>query len=248
MSAPTFASVQSQAQKARSSAKSVRNDWKKREPGDARDSAFAAAVNELDHVVASLEVWRAEDSPFRKDAERETGDCLGVKGGTCRDWGKFADAARSYDAGLPYEEQAQTLGGQPNSYCLVQRLVCRVLNEPEEFQRHGRARMKDLEIDDMDAALAKSAATVRAQMHLRTDKRWAQADVALLLQLLGGRSTRGFDEAAAAWDELDDMGRDRFVYESTLDTVKALKARLDPLLDAAGQNAWDDLVSRLTLM
>jgi hypothetical protein len=246
VSSPTFAEVQSSALNAKNRAKNVRKDWKAKEPGRSRDAAFTTAVNDLDAAVAALRDWGAVESPYRKDAEREIGDCLGVKGGTCRDWGKYADAARSYDAGLPYEQRAKDLGGQPNSYCLVQRLVCRILLEPEEFQRHGRSRTSGLELD-LDAALAESAETVRAQIALRTDKRWAQADRALVLQLLGGRSTRGFRDATAEWDTLDDLGQDRYVYDSTLETVNTLKMRLEPYLDLNSRRAWDDVVDRLTL-
>lgn len=241
MTPPTFAELQATALNARKRAKAVRKEWKDREPGENRDDAFRAAVKELDDVVLVLKGWRGEDSPYRRDAERDIGDCLGVKGGTYRDWGKYRDAAFSYDEGLPYEREAQQLGGQPNSYCLVQRLVCRVLEEPGEFQRVGSVLGVDLDLE-----LDRSAQVVRDQVKIRTDSRWAQADLALLLQLLGGKSDRGFDRATAAWDELDDMGPDRFVYDSTLETVKALQSRLDQFLDPAARSSWADLVGRLT--
>jgi hypothetical protein len=237
----TFADAQTVALTARRLAKITRKKWKAGSSTDpARDQDFDTAVRDLDQAVATLKEWQHDGSPYYRDAVRDIGDCLGVKGGTYRDWDKYAAAAASYDEGLSYEVDTQQLGGQPNSYCRVQRLVCRVLAEPEEFVRSGRA----LDVD-LDEELASAIGVVGSQVKIRTDSQWAQADVALLLQLLATRQPMKNAAAVEAWDELDDMGPDRFVYESTLETVKALASRLSPLLDAASRRAWSDLSDRL---
>jgi tetratricopeptide (TPR) repeat protein len=225
---------------ARRRAKAIRSKWKLVELSAQRDAEFGAALQDLDKAIEALLPFASDTSAYRKDAEREIGDCLGVQGGAYRDWGKFGEAADAYDRGLPFERRFLELGGQPNSYCLVQRLVARVLKSPREFRSGLPIQGADTLVPpvDVNSELEASAEEIRQQKEvLRKGDPWAQADFALVLQLLG-RET-----AEAEWDKFDDMRPDSGVYGSTLDVVRLLRQRLD--LDADSQSRWEDLENRL---
>ena len=241
MTTQSFEEIRRKAALARKTAKSTREEWKESEPSAARDKVFKQAVEELDALIQALESWRK--SAFDREAIREIGDCLGAKGGTLRDWGKYDEAVKAYDDGWPIEQEVEEKGGSPNSYCLVQRLVMRVLWEPDAYKREE----KILEVD-VHEALKSSVNVVQKQMDgLRKGDPWAQADIALQLQLLGGQAYELFGDNAAltAWDELDDMRPDRFVYKSTCEVVTLLQKRLAPLLSDEDKESWADVASRL---
>lgn len=242
MTDPSFEDTRKRATLVRKSSRSIRKEWNERERSDDRDRAFVGVVEEFDDVIRSLEKWRG--SAFDREAVREIGDCLGAKGGTLRDWGRYDKAAEAYDHGLDCERSVEMLGGQPNSYCLVQRLVMRVLWQPEAFHRME----KILDID-VHLALKSSGKIVHDQMKaLRKGDPWAQADFALVLQLLGEQATDlfGDDDAITAWDKLDDLKPDRFVRKSTCDVVKLVQNRLAPFLREEEKDAWGCVVSRLS--
>ena len=241
MTIPTFAELQARALSARQNAKAVRKKWRRQPEEAARTADFEAAITELSAVVEALGSWSAPESPYRREADRDIGDCLGVQGGTYRDWGRYDGAASAYDQGLPYERRAEELGGQPNSYCLIQRLVCRILHDPEAYLE-GRP-ILDLQVEP---ELGSAAQIVRAQIPNRNDAVWARADLALVLQLLASNGRVTFDEVTLEWDALDDMKPDRAVYDSTLEAVLAVKERLDPFLKARARDEWEDVVDRLS--
>ena len=238
----TFAEVQARALSAKQNAKAVRNKWRDQPESAARASDFEAAIAELTEVVKALRDWSATESAYRREADREIGDCLGVEGGTYRDWGRFDGAASAYDRGLPFEQRAEELGSQPNSYCLVQRLVCRILFDPEAF-------LKSLPIlgVEVEPELERAAGIVRAQIPNRNDAVWARADLASILQLLASKRRVTFDQARVEWDAFEDMRPERSVYDSTRKAVLAIKERLDPLLDQKARDEWEDVVDRLAL-
>ena len=234
MKTDNFEDLRTKAERARKEAKSIRKKWKDGAPSKEREDAFETSIMALDEVINELEKWSGEQSAFVNEAKREMGDCFGVIGGTYRDWGKYREAAEAYEKGLPFEEELNRAGGQPNSYCLVQRLVSTVLADPAV-----------LGSDDMRKKLEASLAIVRDQMKVHRSKDpWAQADVALLLQLLGDRA--GNDAAVIAWDEFEDMRPERFVYESNVEVVKLIKEKLDPFLSDESKYSWEDLLSRLS--
>lgn len=244
MTTDSFEALRIRAELARKEAKSIRLQWKNRVASDERNAAFQCAINGLDEVIADLGEWREEQSAFRKEAEREVGDCLGGKGGTYRDWEKYDKAAEAYDQGLVHEKNVYKMGGQPNSYCLVQRLVARVLANPEAF-----CRSEEIIGCNVQTELEKSIVELRDQMRvLRSSDPWAQADLALLLQLLGDKAdkTYGDDAALTAWDKLDNMRPDRFLYESTFEVVKLIKEKLEPYLCDKARDSWEDLLNRLS--
>lgn len=241
MTPPSFAELRTMAENARADAKAVRKKWETVGQLGDRNEDFERVLKQLDSVIQFLESWRGDASAFRSEAARETGDCHGVRGGTLRDWGKYEEATQAYDDGLTFEESSNRLGGQPNSYCLVQRLVTRVLWKPQEFQRGER-------IKDLDVLLEceRALSVVRDQMKvLRKNDPWAQADVALLLQFLSEKPAGKHDEedAESAWDSLDDLRPDHRVYASTLQVVKLIAERLCPFQP---QCSWLYLQTRLT--
>jgi hypothetical protein len=238
-----FEDVATEAQRARRRSKEVRKEWKERPPSEDRINAFRSIQDDLERVIVDLRVWDHERSAYRRDAKREIGDCLGVKGGTYRDAGDYPRAAEAYDDGLDYERAVNQLGGHPNSYCLVQRLVTRVLAEPEAFSRS-----EPIQGVDVHAELAQCVETLRNQMAVvRSGDPWAQADLAVVMQLLatGPIASPRAADAATAWDQLDDMRPDRFVYGSTREVVQLLRQRLEHL-SLSTKAAWSDVVSRLS--
>jgi hypothetical protein len=233
MTNESFEPIRIATSTAKRQAKKTRTKWKGAGPSAERDLEFDAEVKNLDAAIQALRPFADENSAYRKEAQREIGDCHGVMGGVYRDWGKYGEAADSYDLGLPYEQSFLELGGQPNSYCLVQRLVSRVLLAPQAF-RQGQP-IKGLNVK---AELEASADEIARQLKgPRQGDPWAQADFALVHQLLGRES------AEAEWDNFDDLRPGSSVYESTFDVVHLLRQRL--VLDVDETARWEDLESRL---
>jgi hypothetical protein len=240
MTNESFEAARIAAGAARKQAKAVRTKWKRGGPSEQRDEEFGVALQDLDKMIQGLLPFASDQSAYHKEAEREIGDCHGVKGGTYRDWGKYGEAADAYDRGLPYERRFLELGGQPNSYCLVQRLVSRVLKDPTAFRMGVPIQGANSVFPPVDvkAELETSAEEIRQQKEVsRRGDPWAQADFALVLQLLKR------DAAGAEWDKFDDMRPDRSVYDATLEVVRLLRERLE--LDADSRARWEDLDSRL---
>ena len=230
------------AANARKQAKEIRKKWENQERSDRRDTEFSLALRGLDDAIQNLSLFVSESSAYRTDAEREIGDSHGVRGGVYRDWGKYGEAADAYDKGLPYERRYQELGGKPNSYCLVQRLVARALKDPKAFRDRLPIQGADPDVPPVDvkSELEASLKEIEKQKEvLRAKDPWAQADYALVLLLLE-RET-----AEAEWDKFDDMSPDSGAYQSTLDVARLLETALE-LSDVAADR-WADLVDRLTL-
>jgi hypothetical protein len=252
----TYEEVERQAQLARQKAKSTRNDWKDRTKladrgaRQRRDEAFGEAIDNIRKVIDALRIHAGEESPYRRAAEREIGHCLGVIGGTYRDWEKYEDAARAYDDGWPYELNVIDHGGQPDSYCLVQRLVARVLLNPAGFFR-----AEPIMGINVQAELERAADVVTGQIGKnhpggkRFYDPWAQADLAMILQLMESRAGSGFarSNASHAWDRLIyELRPKRFVYDSTKEVVELLSESLRPYLDNKSQQAWTDVLRCLS--
>jgi hypothetical protein len=135
-------------------------------------------------------------------------------------------------------------GGVPSSYCLVQRLVTRVLADPAGF-----AVSRPVLGFVVQPKLAECVGVIEAQMRgPRKNDSWAGADLAVVLQLMtvGEDGARHVGRAIDAWDALEDMNPDRFVLESTRDVVTALRDRLSPSLDDGARDEWDDVLDRLS--
>ena len=236
----SFDATRIAAANARKNAKDIRKKWQHLESSAQRDVEFGLALQALDEAIHDLTPFVADDSAYRTDAEREIGDCHGVRGGVYRDWGKYGEAADAYDQGLPYERRFLELGGQPNSYCLVQRLVVRALKDPKAFRDGSPIQGADLLVPavDVKGALDASLKEIEQQKEvLRARDPWAQADYALVLLLLERES------AEAEWDKFDDMRPDSGAYQSTLDVVSLLKNRLE--LSPVAVERWADLEDRL---
>jgi hypothetical protein len=154
----TFKELQARAQSARHSAKTTRKAWKDKRRGNTEQGSLG-----------------------EQDLLTELGDCYGVKGGTYRDWGRYLEAAEAYETGRACEERLNEISETPNSYCLVQHLVNLILADPSSVSEGEQVHQLEVK-----AGLAKARDTIRQQMQVkRKDDPWAQADLALVSQLLG---------------------------------------------------------------
>lgn len=234
----TFGKLQTEAQNVRQRAKAIRNEWKDVATSDERDTKFQVAIGSLKVVISEFETRLKKDetgSLNERDLCSEIGDCYGVQGGTYRDWDNYLGAAQAYEKGRKYEKRVEDLGGPPNSYCLVQRLVNLILADPDAFSRQAPINGVDVRTE-LDAAKA----IIDEQMRVaRKGDPWAQADRAMLAQLLN-------DNAIAEWDELDDLEPKRFVYDATIGVVRSMLEKLEPYLSKEQRETWNDIVDRLT--
>ncbi len=235
----SFKEIQTAAQKTRLDAKAVRSEWKGQEDSDRKEAALRRALGDLQAAIDALTPWDTEDSAYRREAKQEIGDCYGVRGGTYRDFKYFEEAAVEYGRGLAYERDVERLGGKPNSYCLIQRLVSLVLARPAAFVKG-----EPVDGSNLHAELVAALATVTAQ--IRDDDPWAAADVALLSQLLAvDTSAEWRSSARAAWNKLDDLRPKRNVYDSTLDVLREIAARVGPYVDPDTANELSRVLRRL---
>lgn len=179
--------------------------------------AMVQSLASLDEAAELLQGKLQEISENDEDAldlAVEIGDCLGVKGGTLRDLGRFEDAGLAYKEGRKWEMLVEQKGGLPNSYCLVQQLVNMFLHRPESLRSAGESG------SNLRQELIDARNEVNRQMREtpRGNDPWAKADVAVISVLL-----RDDTAAADAWDELELLTPPANVYTSTA-------AALEPLL------------------
>ena len=195
---------------------------------------------------------RSSSVPERRvEMAAELSDSYGVIGGVQRRWADETAGAeheehlkssiRAYDDGFGYESDPQY--GLVNSYNLVNRLLVRLIWDPEAL-----AAQRQVVIDgttpalNLAAELDEAAATVRGQLAgKRRGDHWAMADLALLELLL----ERG--SAASAYADFVDASPRDFEYESALATVRPLAslplASAESLRDAV--NLLEDRLKRL---
>ena len=80
----SFEATRIAAANARKKAKDVRKKWLHLGSLAQRDIEFGLALQGLDEAIHDLTPFVADNSAYRSDAEREIGDCHGVKGGLYR--------------------------------------------------------------------------------------------------------------------------------------------------------------------
>ena len=234
----TFGELQGYAQKIRQDAKAIRKRWVGQAPSSSRKAEFQNAIANFEVVIAAFEerLEVAEKGSLgERDLCTEIGDCYGALGGTYRDWEEFTQAAKAYGKGRVYEKRVEDLGGQPNSYCLVQQLVNLILADPKGFSEHTL-------IDNVDVRNELRAArdTLNGQMRVaRRGDPWAQADLALICQLLD-------DDAVVQWDELDDLEPKHFVYDAAGSVVRFVHEKLSPYLKDTENEFWHEVEERLS--
>ncbi len=138
---------------------------------------------------------------------------LGSKGGVLRRWGKYTEAADSYDAGYDFERKESGYG-IINSYTLIQRLVTRVFLNPnsvldECVTAHGLPVRQEF-------LLAKQE--VQAQLEgPRSGDPYAQADLAMACLLLG--DLKWEDEL----DKFEEMEKDSYAIDVTHEVLNELR-------------------------
>ena len=195
---------------------------------------------------------RSSSVPERRvEMAGELSDSYGLIGGVQRRWADetagaeheehLKSSTRAYDDGFGYESDPQY--GLVNSYNLVNRLLVRLIWDPEAL-----AAQRQVVIDgttpalNLAAELDEAASTVRGQLaRKRRGDHWAMADLALLELLL----ERG--SAASAYADFVDASPRDFEYESALATVRPLAslplASAESLRDAV--NLLEDRLKRL---
>lgn len=225
-----FEALRQEAKAVQIATKQLRNLWRERSAGTERDIVFQKAIASIEIVVnAFKERFDKIEEGFlaKRDLAVEIGDYCGIKGGTCRDWGKFKEAANAYGEGNQFARQAKALGAKSNTYCLVQELINAVLAEPEILKSR----------DYIEGKLKPSLAEIR-QVDRKSDP-WALADQALITQLVDPQ------QAEEEWGALDDSQPKAEVYAATRNVVVALLDRLRPHLVPDSLASWNDVSDRL---
>jgi hypothetical protein len=188
---------------------------------------FAGATGSLSEAIQILqELGPTATSRFTQRLTAEFADCYGMIGGIERRWGlsleppnreeRLRASLKAYHEGYRYEA---TLGDSvPNTYNRMNRLIARLLLEPQLLEDGSEASL-DIATDlrELEAVLRRQVAGPRQR------DPWGFADLGLV-QLLRDAAT----SARFAFQELDHLRPPAFVYETTAATV-------GPLADVASQ-------------
>jgi hypothetical protein len=157
----------------------------------------------------------------------ELADCWGIWGGVERRWAldPSSDAAQrtahlrhsiaSYDEGFRYESDP-LLDSDKKTYNRLNRLVVRLLLDPERLTANGNAADQELSGTlNVRSELEAIAEQIKKQ---GTDSVWTAADLALLNVLLGHQ------DAASAYATFEKKDPQDFACQSALDVVAPLAA------------------------
>jgi len=233
-SAPNLKDLVELAQEAKRLAKSVRSEWHSKDPDGGRDPQFQHAAEILKQVIQALKERLRSIEPggiTEREMQAEAGDCFGVLGGLYRDWGKFNEAVSAYKNGRVSEDRIMVLGGKANSYCLVQELVNLILASSVRLKPGSALYMR----------IEKAQSEVNRQITTtRSGDPWAQADLALLTQLINPK------EAAVQWDSFEDLNPPRFAFSATKEVVNALFEKLDSSMVSHVREDWLKTLERLS--
>lgn len=143
----------------------------------------------------------------------------------------LAESVRWYDEGYTYESEEY---GVVSSYNLVNRLVGRVLADPELLADDDPG-VDDGDHDVLQDQISDARRTVAGQLEeSRSGDPWALADIALL-DLLGNTAN-----ATTAYSALHRVSPPEYVYRSALDTVQPLAE-----LESVNQKELSTAVSEL---
>lgn len=193
-------------------------------------TGYEAAASRLGEacLLGEQQLALAAESAGRARWAHELSDSYGLLGGLHRRWADATSdsdrqthlvlAMQSYDAGFAYERSPEY--GIVNTYNRVNRLLVRILMAPQSLA----GAMLDHELhelvgDNVANALLDAVAELRRQLAgPRRGDYWAQADLALLEVLTGGRP------AAEAYAPFLDMAPPEFAYTSVLSALQPLAA------------------------
>jgi hypothetical protein len=170
---------------------------------EAQRAAVDLMRGQLDEFASTEGMFPDEE----RDVAHPLSDYLGRLGGYLRRADRLTDAADAYTRGAEIERRYRL----PDSYNLTNSIVLQILIDPTQLPR-----LRD-RIDE-------AAAVVQAQVERsRRDEWWACADLGLL-SLLAGRSI----DAQRAYESFRNTGARRTDYDSVLDVLRGLRARLQP--------------------
>lgn len=195
----------------RSDAQDNRRRARKESDNVKRNPLFNAAAEKFQRAISDLE--RGLRAVRRQQSDYSTDVCLllealsqtyGSLGGTWRDAGNLERARDFYDAGNTYEEQRRQHCNAKDTYNMLQRLVVRVLENPQLVVQA-----------DFLADIQAVRVEIERQVNDGRDDSWALADLAL------ARFLCGFDAGEAIID-LERRKADMTFYESAYNAVAAL--------------------------
>lgn len=184
------------------------------------DQDWDGAIGDLQEAISILSARKSPaPSPLPSWLAAELADTYGLMGGIERRWGllpggqererHLRDSVAAYDEGFAYEKGLPP--NEANTYNRVNRLVGRVLLNPDVLEETGRADPDFLgELGQAEEILIKQIESVRQK------DPWAYCDLGTIRLLLGK------PDALLTFKELDRLRPPAFVYESTLATLRPL--------------------------
>jgi hypothetical protein len=196
---------------------------------------FAAAREAINDAINRLKALGAPD-PASSERANETeiviaeqlADCWGILGGICRAQGDdyLSDARDAYDEGYKYESSPRF--NILSSYNRVNRLVVRILKEPELLYDPPPL-VTDIDVPEKTMVQLLSEADMEIERQLvagRRDRVWALADL-VTVRLLGS-----LPKGNVALNDLEEStGNDTFPSESMLKVIRELLKRPLPMQD-----------------
>jgi hypothetical protein len=221
---------------------------------------ISEAIRLVDEAVSDLEVlWQLHKQSINASRENASPDeralvgalaeCYGVRGGIYRSAGKASKAVESYDRGQKFE--AHEANRVDNSYNLIQRLLNRVLVEPQSVGADPwRVLGADMwkELREAQETLFKQITGTRGSDPWATPSKqltgtrgsdpWAAADTLILVILMSPQSDDLSVELDSAWQGLMRLNPGRFLYESTLRTLKDVRNSLETVAEASRSISW----------
>jgi|HubBroStandDraft_3_1064219.scaffolds.fasta_scaffold267943_2 hypothetical protein len=184
------------------------------------DQDWDGATSDLREAIRILRAREREAlSPLPAPLGSQLADTFGLMGGIERKWGLLLSgqereqhlktSLEAYDEGFAYEEGLRA--GEANTYNRVNRLVGRVLLDPDVLKENGRAVPEIFgELGEAEEILTKQIGSVRQK------DPWAYCDLGTVRLLLGT------PDALRTFQELDRLHPPAFVYDSTLATLQPL--------------------------
>jgi hypothetical protein len=184
------------------------------------DQDWGGAIGDLHEAISILSA-RKREAPFPLPSwlAAELADTYGLMGGIERRWGltlsnqererHLKASVAAYDEGFAYEKGLPR--NKANTYNRVNRLVGRVLLNPDVLEENGRADPDFFgELGQAEDILTKQIESVRQK------DPWAYCDLGIIRLLLGK------PDALVTFNELDRLRPPAFVYDTTLTTLQPL--------------------------
>ncbi len=180
---------------------------------------YGKALSELDEAIQLLGGALTSNISMDAGAQRarrriaeKLSDCHGMQGGINRREGKLQEAELAYAKGREIEQDPQF--AISNTYCLVNELVMKLLQRPNNL-----ASMQQKLEEAREIAWSQARGPRRKQW-------WAWADAGLLSLLTGGGTQASMDEALDAYTEFARTSARPSDYESTIGALEELQIRL----------------------